>query len=104
MTNTIETTATALEASATENGAMLNPDALTYRLPKAEDLPDRLVNIIFEDGNGQGPYGAKGLGESGILPVPAAIANAVYQAVGVRITDLPLTSEKVWRALKTRNP
>lgn len=83
-----------------ENGVMLTPDALTYRLPKAEDLPDELVNIIFEDGNGQGPYGAKGLGESGILAVPSAIANAVYQAVGVRITDLPITGEKIWRALR----
>jgi len=88
------------EETVYENGVMLTPDALTYRLPKAEDLPDELVNIIFEDGNGQGPYGAKGLGESGILPVPSAIANAVYQAVGVRITDLPITGEKIWRALQ----
>ena len=83
-----------------EDGVMLTPDALTYRLPKAEDLPDELINVIFEDGNGQGPYGAKGLGESGILAVPSAIANAVHQAVGVRITDLPITGEKIWRALR----
>lgn len=91
------------EAALYENGMMLNPDALSYRLPKAADLPDELVNVIFEDGNGPGPYGAKGLGESGILPVPAAIANAVYHAVGVRITDLPITSEKIWRALRTQS-
>ncbi len=83
-----------------ENGLMLTPDALTYRLPKISDLPDDLVNIIFENGNGAGPYGAKGLGESGILTVPSAIANAVAQAVDVRITDLPVTGEKIWRALK----
>jgi len=81
---------------------MLTPDALTYRLPKARDLPGEVVNIIFEDGNGQGPFGAKGLGESGILPVSAAIANGIYQAIGVRITDLPITSEKIWRILKSR--
>ncbi len=88
------------EETVYENGLMLTPDALTYRLPKISDLPDEQVNILFENGNGAGPYGAKGLGESGILPVPSAIANAVDQAVGVRITDLPITGEKVWRALR----
>ncbi len=88
------------EETVYENGLMLTPDALTYRLPRISDLPDDLVNIIFENGNGAGPYGAKGLGESGILTVPSAIANAVAQAVDVRITDLPLTGEKIWRALK----
>ncbi len=87
------------EETVYENGLMLTPDALTYRLPKISDLPDEQVNILFENGNGAGPYGAKGLGESGILPVPSAIANAVDQAVGVRITDLPVTGEKIWRAL-----
>ena len=87
------------EETVYENGLMLTPDALTYRLPKISDLPDDLVNIIFENGNGAGPYGAKGLGESGIIPVPSAIANAVDRAVGVRITDLPVTGEKIWRAL-----
>ena len=87
------------EETVYENGLMLTPDALTYRLPKISDLPDDLVSIIFENGNGAGPYGAKGLGESGIIPVPSAIANAVDRAVGVRITDLPVTGEKIWRAL-----
>ena len=88
------------EETVYENGQMLTPDAITYRLPKISDLPDEQVNILFENGNGAGPYGAKGLGESGLLPVPSAIANAVDQAVGVRITDLPVTGEKIWRALK----
>ena len=88
------------EETVYENGLMLTPDALTYRLPKISDLPDEQVNILFENGNGAGPYGAKGLGESGLIPVPSAIANAVDCAVGVRITDLPVTGEKVWRALK----
>lgn len=87
------------EETVYENGLMLTPDALTYRLPKISDLPDKLVNIIFENGNGAGPYGAKGLGESGILTVPSAVANAVAHAVGVRITNLPLTGEKIWHAL-----
>ncbi len=88
------------EETVYENGLMLTPDALTYRLPKISDLPDEQVNILFENGNGAGPYGAKGLGESGLIPVPSAIANAVDKAVGVRITDLPVTGEKIWRALR----
>lgn len=88
------------EETVYEDGRMLTPDALTYRLPKVSDLPDELVNVIFEDGNGAGPYGAKGLGESGILTVPSAIANAVDRAVGVRVTHLPLAAEKVWRAIE----
>ena len=87
------------EETVYENGLMLTPDALTYRLPKISDLPDEQVNILFENGNGAGPYGAKGLGESGLIPVPSAIANAVDDAVGVRVTDLPVTGEKIWRGL-----
>jgi CO/xanthine dehydrogenase Mo-binding subunit len=63
------------------------------------DLPEELVTILFENGNGPGPYGAKGMGESGLLTVPSAISNALFNATGVRLTELPLTPEKVWRAL-----
>ncbi len=87
------------EESVYKDGLMINPDPLEYRLPNMHDLPDELVTILFEDKNGPGPYGAKGLGESGILTVPSAIANAVFQAVGVRITELPVNAEKIWQAL-----
>jgi CO/xanthine dehydrogenase Mo-binding subunit len=88
------------EETVYEDGMLLNPNLLSYRLPTMTDLPEEFTSIVFENGNGPGPYGAKGIGESGILTTPSAIGNAVFRAVGVRLTDLPLTSEKVWRALK----
>jgi CO/xanthine dehydrogenase Mo-binding subunit len=88
------------EVALYENGIMLNPNLIDYRVPGFVDLPDEMVTIIFENGNGPGPYGAKGMGESGILTVPSAISNAVFRAVGVRLTTLPLNPERIWRALK----
>lgn len=88
------------EEAVYQNGIMTNPSLIDYRLPGIEDLPEEWVTIIFENANGPGPYGAKGMGESGILTVPSAISNAVFRAVGVRVTDLPLNPEKIWRALK----
>ncbi|HEX6440243.1 MAG TPA: molybdopterin-dependent oxidoreductase [Candidatus Binatia bacterium] len=82
-----------------ENGIMLNPGLINYRVPGVYDLPDELMTILFENGNGPGPYGVKGIGESGLLTVPSAIGNALFSAVGVRLLELPLTPERVWRAL-----
>jgi CO/xanthine dehydrogenase Mo-binding subunit len=61
-----------------------------------------LHTILLENGNGPGPFGSKGLGEGGLLPVASAVANAVSRAVGVRIQTLPLTPPNVWRALKEK--
>ncbi len=80
-------------------GRLLNGEPLLYRVPLAEDLPARLEVLTLEQGHGPGPFGAKGLGEGAMLPVASAIANAVHAAVGVRITELPITPERVLRAL-----
>jgi CO/xanthine dehydrogenase Mo-binding subunit len=80
-------------------GKLLNGDPLHYRVPLAEDLPARFTTLTLEQGHGPGPFGAKGLGEGAMLPVAAAIANALHDAVGIRITELPLTPERVLRAL-----
>jgi CO/xanthine dehydrogenase Mo-binding subunit len=56
--------------------------------------------MLIENGDGPGPYGAKGIGESGILGIAPSVANAVQDATGVRIRDLPLRPERVWRALR----
>jgi CO/xanthine dehydrogenase Mo-binding subunit len=64
------------------------------------DLPLEMVSDVVEHGDGPGPYGAKGMSEGALLPVAPAVAAAVYDAVGVRIRDLPLTPERVWRALQ----
>jgi len=58
--------------------------------------------VLIENGDGPGPMGAKGMGEGGILPVAPAIANALAHRYGVRIRDLPLTPERIWRALRKR--
>ncbi|HEV8306298.1 MAG TPA: xanthine dehydrogenase family protein molybdopterin-binding subunit [Methylomirabilota bacterium] len=82
-----------------DGGQLVNPSLIDYRVPGMGDVPDEYESILVENGDGPGPYGAKGIGESGLLPTAPAIANAVARAVGVRITDLPLTPERVRRAI-----
>ena len=65
----------------------------------AYDDASNLIETVDE----AGPFGAKGLGESGVIPVAAAVANAVKDAVGVRLTELPMTPERVFRALAARS-
>jgi CO/xanthine dehydrogenase Mo-binding subunit len=72
-----------------------------YKLPTIKDIPE-LETVLLEPGSGPGPHQAKGIGESSNTPVAAAIANAVYDAVGVRILDLPVTAEKVFAALQAQ--
>jgi CO/xanthine dehydrogenase Mo-binding subunit len=71
-------------------------------VPRFDDLPVKLETILIENGNGPGPFGSKGIGEGGLLPVASAVANAVSRAVGVRIQELPLTPPKIWRALQAK--
>ena len=72
-----------------------------YKIPTAKDIPP-LRTVIIKGEGGVGPYKTKGIGENPISPVAAAIANAVEDAVGVRIRDLPITAEKVYKALRER--
>ncbi len=83
------------------DGRVLNPDFLDYRLFTTADMPD-IETIIIETDEPQGPFGAKGVGEMGGTPTAAAIANAIYDAVGVRLTQLPMTPERVLKALDER--
>ena len=85
-----------------ERGLIRNLCALDYRVPTSMDLPLELSTHMIENQDGPGPYGAKGAGESAILAVSPAVAAAVEDAVGVRIRELPLTPERVWRALPQR--
>ncbi|HEX2226136.1 MAG TPA: molybdopterin cofactor-binding domain-containing protein, partial [Candidatus Binatia bacterium] len=93
---------TLMEEMVYEEGQLLNGNLIDYRVPTFGDLPDNLETILIENGNGPGPFGSKGIGEGGLLPVASAVANAVSRAVGVRIQELPLTPPKVWRALRER--
>ncbi|MBI1964703.1 MAG: molybdopterin-dependent oxidoreductase [Betaproteobacteria bacterium] len=80
------------------NGAPTDPQFLDYPIPGAEMMPK--LHVAFADSyEPSGPFGAKGLGEIGLDAIPAAIANAIADAVGVRIFDLPITAEKIHRAL-----
>ena len=83
-----------------DGGQIINSTLVDYKVPTFDDVPDEFESILIEDGNGPGPYGAKGLGEGGIIPVAPAVANAVFWCTGARVKSLPLTPEKVWRAIK----
>jgi CO/xanthine dehydrogenase Mo-binding subunit len=77
-----------------ENGRVLNPNLTDYKMPTTLDLP-RVESIIVQHPSLVGPYGAKGVGEPPNIEPPAAIANAVASATGLRITSLPITAEKI---------
>lgn len=83
-----------------ENGQIVNPNLVDYRVPRFNDLPGEYESILVENADGPGPFGAKGMGEGGIIPVAPAIGNALAWSTGVRIKELPLTPERVWQALK----
>jgi CO/xanthine dehydrogenase Mo-binding subunit len=87
------------EAIWSDDGRLENPHLLDYRIPTLGEIP--IPEVEFVEGFlGAGPFGAKGLGEPPIIPVPAAVAAAVRDASGAHVTELPLTAERVARALK----
>lgn len=83
-----------------EDGQVVNGTLFDYKVPTMEDAPQHMGTVLIESGDGPGPFGARGGGEGAILPIAPAIANALYQGWGVRIKELPLTPERVWRALQ----
>ena len=84
-------------------GRVKNPNFLDYRIPGGGDMPETFVEFV--DGyEPNGPHGAKSLAEAAINPVTAAIANAFYDATGVRCHDLPLSPERVWELLHDAQP
>jgi CO/xanthine dehydrogenase Mo-binding subunit len=85
-----------------DNGVLSNPSLVQYRVPLFEDVPEQFSSRIIENEDGPGPFGAKGVGEGGLMAVPAAIGNAVAQAIGVHVNQLPLNPERVWRAIKEK--
>ncbi|WP_395104197.1 xanthine dehydrogenase family protein molybdopterin-binding subunit [Actinomadura sp. SCN-SB] len=80
------------------DGHVTNGSLVDYRIPTAADVPP-LTRVLVEDGTGPGPFGARPIAEYTVAATAPAIANAVFDAVGVRITSTPITAEKVWRAL-----
>ena len=84
-----------------EHGRIRNLGALDYRIPTIEDIAQQFESVLIENADGPGPYGAKGAGEGGILAIAAAIGSAIAEATGVTVRDLPLTPERIWRAMLT---
>ena len=82
-----------------DRGRLRNLGAIDYRIPTSMDLPQSMESDVIENADGPGPYGAKGMSEGALLCVAPAVAAAVRDATGVVIRDLPLTPERVWRAL-----
>jgi CO/xanthine dehydrogenase Mo-binding subunit len=90
-----------MENMVTERGRVINPNFRDYVIPGPLDLPP-IKPILVEPIDPNGPFGAKGIGEPALNPVPAAVANAIYHAIGVRITELPISPEKILNGLKTK--
>jgi len=85
-----------------EDGQTMNPSFLGYGVPTADQMPEiKITHVITDDPHG--PFGAKETGEGSLDPAAPAIANAVYNATGVRIKDLPITAEKILKGLKGRS-
>jgi len=90
---------TLMEEVVFEEGRVLNPTFLDYKVPTTVDIPE-MENLVVETAHEDGPYGARGVGEPGVAPVPPAIGNAIFDATGVQMTALPLRAETVLRALR----
>jgi CO/xanthine dehydrogenase Mo-binding subunit len=73
---------------------------MDYALPRVEAVPP-IETIFVEVPSPDGPFGARGVGEPPVIPVAAAIANAIYHATGARPTELPMTPERLWRMIAT---
>ncbi|HEX7593991.1 MAG TPA: aldehyde oxidase, partial [Anaerolineae bacterium] len=90
-----------MEESAFRKGMHKIPSLLDYKSPTTLDTPE-IQTILVETIDPEGPYGAKEAGQGPLLPVPPAIANAVFDAVGVRIDEVPITPDKVLKALEEK--
>ncbi len=90
-----------MEGLVLQNGKVINDGFLDYKIPTAGDIPE-IETILVETDDPHGPYGAKGIGEPGLVPTAPAIANAIYNAAGIRVKELPITPEKVLRALREK--
>ena len=86
-----------------DHGRIRNLGALDYRIPTTKDVRLEIQSIMMENADGPGPYHSKGAGEGGLLATAPAVASAVTEATGVVIRELPLTAERIWRALRERS-
>jgi len=90
------------EETVFDGGKVINPSFADYKIPPAVDVPD-LKSIIVEAYDETGPFGAKGVGEPGLVGVAPAVVNAIADAIGVRITELPVTPERILQGMRSKN-
>jgi CO/xanthine dehydrogenase Mo-binding subunit len=85
------------------DGQLTNGSLADYKIPSLLDMPREFINEFVESRQNSGPFGAKGTGESSTIALSPAIGNAVADAIGIHLTDLPLTPESIYRAIQSRN-
>ncbi|MFW9992591.1 MAG: xanthine dehydrogenase family protein molybdopterin-binding subunit [Candidatus Odinarchaeota archaeon] len=85
-------------------GKLMNSNLTDYKVSRAKDIPAEQVAILIENPQGDGPFGARGIGELVMIGVPAAIGNAIADALDVDIKELPMTPQNVWKAIKSSKP
>ncbi len=85
-----------------KDGKVMNPSFVDYKIPTAEDMPEMIIKFV-ENPEETGPFGARGVAEPAMVPSAPAIANAIYDAVGIRLNTMPLTAEKVLKAIKLKD-
>jgi len=92
-----------MEEFRVENGIVLSDRMARYEIPRMKDSP-LVESLIVEDPTSEGPFGAKGIGELVCVPTPPAIANAVYNAIGLRVDSLPVRKDKIKTWLESQRP
>ena len=83
------------------SGNLMNPDLLDYKIPSIHEMPE-VIPIIVESNDPEGPFGAKEAGEGPLLPILPSVCNAVYDAIGIRTSELPMSPEKVHKMIEKR--
>ena len=87
-----------------ERGWVINPNFTSYYLARIKDIPREVVGRFIETPQLDGPYGARGIGEHTMIGVAPAIANAIFNSIGVKMNKLPMNPENVWRTIKEQRP
>ena len=82
-------------------GNLMNTDLLDYKIPSVHEMPE-VVPIIVESNDPEGPFGAKEAGEGPLLPILPAVCNAVYDAIGIRCDELPITPDRLYRNIEKK--
>ncbi len=87
-----------------DQGQLINPSFVDYIIARCNDIPEEFSNHFIENPQHDGPWGARGIGEQTMLGAPAALGNAIANAINVEIYDLPLSPERVWSEIKRQRP